>query len=296
LTRATVECVPNFSEGRDPAVIDAIARAIESVPEIAVLHRTSDTDHNRSVITFAGSPDNIVEAAVRGVEKAVQLIDLTQHSGVHPRIGSADVVPFIPIQGISLDECARLAIEAGEEIWGRLRVPVYLYEAAARLPERRRLENIRRQGAGTLAHPDIGGPDFHPTAGATVIGARKFLIAWNVNLATADVNAAKAIARTIRASNGGFAHVKALGLMLKSRNQAQVSMNLTDFEVTSMRTVFDAIAREAADRGVGIAASELIGLIPQAALNGASPEYLQIEDFTPDRILENRLAAMLAVE
>ena len=289
-----VECVPNFSEGRDPAIVDAIATAIASVPRIAVLHHTMDPDHNRAVITFAGSADRIVEAAVRGVEKAVALIDLRRHQGVHPRIGAADVVPFVPVRGTSLASCAKLAEAAGEEIWRRLRVPVYFYEAAARREDWRRLENVRRDAATAL--PDIGGPQLHPTAGAVAVGARKFLIAWNVNLLTADVSVAKAIARKIRASSGGFPHVKALGLMLASRNQAQVSMNLTDFEVTPMRVVFDEIQRQAEAFGTSVDASELIGLIPQAALEPASAAYLRIEEFTSGRILENRLAALLAVE
>ncbi|MEP6535635.1 MAG: glutamate formimidoyltransferase [Bryobacteraceae bacterium] len=288
-----VECVPNFSEGRDAAVIDSIANAIASVPRIAVLHQTMDADHNRSVITFAGSRDSIVEAAIRGVEKAVSLIDLTIHQGVHPRIGAADVVPFVPVRGVTLEDCVGLAEMAGEEIWRRLHVPVYLYEGAARLLERRRLENVRKQDRGA---PDIGGPQFHPTAGAAAVGARKFLIAWNVNLATADVGIAKAIARRIRASSGGFPHVKALGLMLASRNQTQVSMNLTDFEITSLRVVFDEIERLAEAAGTSINVSELIGLIPQAALASASPGYLRMEGFDGNRVLENRLASMLALE
>jgi glutamate formiminotransferase len=251
-----------------------------------------DPDHNRSVITFAGRPDRIVEAAVRGVERAVALIDLNLHRGVHPRVGAADVVPFVPVRGISLEQCAYLAETAGEEIWRRVHVPVYLYEAAARHQDRKRLETVRR---GQF-EPDIGGPQLHPTAGAVVVGARKFLIAWNVNLATANVNIAKAIAQKIRASNGGFAHVKALGLMLASQNRAQVSMNLTDFEVTPMRLVFDAIQREALEHGTDILASEIIGLIPRAALESASASYLRIEAFEPEMILENRLASVLALE
>ena len=289
-----VECVPNFSEGRDSAIVDAIAGAIASVPDVAVLHQTMDPDHNRSVITFAGAPHHVMEAAVRGMERAITLIDLRRHHGVHPRIGAADVVPFIPIRGISLAGCARLAEDAGQEIWRRLRVPVYLYEAAARREDWKRLENVRRDAAASI--PDIGGPQFHPTAGAVAVGARKFLIAWNVNLKTADAGIAKAIARKIRASSGGFPHVKALGLMLSSRNQAQVSMNLTDFEITPMRVVFDEIQRLAEAQGTSIDASELIGLIPQAALESASPAYLRIEGFEPGMILENRLAALLAVE
>jgi len=292
-TAEVVECVPNFSEGRDAAVVDAIANAIAAVPGVAVLHQTMDGDHGRSVITFAGSPNAVVEAAVRGVENAVSSIDLSRHHGVHPRIGAADVVPFVPVRGVTLADCVALAEVAGNEIWQRLGVPVYLYEAAARCEARKRLENVRRLDAGA---PDIGGPEFHPSAGAVAVGARKFLIAWNVNLVTSDVEVAKAIARRIRASSGGFPHVKAFGLMLASRNQAQVSMNLTDFEVTSMRVVFDEIRRLAETAGVAIDASELIGLIPQAALASASAEYLQIEGFAPDRIIENRLTSLLAVE
>jgi glutamate formiminotransferase len=261
-----------------------------------------DEDHNRSVITFAGHPDTIVEAAVRGVEKAVELINLNRHLGVHPRVGAADVVPFVPVQGITLAECARLAETAGAEIWRRVRVPVYLYEAAARRPERKRLENIRRgqfeylrDAAATdpERQPDIGGPEFHPTAGAVVMGARKLLIAWNVNLTTADVNIAKAIARKIRASSGGFAHVKALGLMLESRKQAQVSMNLTDFDITPMHTVFEAIRREAWHHGTDVAESEVIGLIPRAAIERAGASYLKIGGFAPNMLLENRIAELL---
>jgi len=299
-----VECVPNFSEGNDPGIVDSIADAIGSVPQVAVLHKTLDGDHHRSVITFAGPPNRIVEAAVRGVERAVATIDLNRHQGVHPRIGAADVVPFVPVHGISLEQCAALAEAAGEEIWRRCRVTVYLYEAAARREDRRRLENIRRGEFETLRdaasdperRPDIGGPQFHPTAGASVVGARKFLIAWNVNLATNDVRVAKAIARTIRTSNGGFPHVKALGLLLASRNQAQVSMNLTDFEATPMKMVYDAIARQAVEWVTSIAASELIGLLPRAALESASAEYLKIEQFEPGMILENRLKSVLAIE
>lgn len=290
MARQIVECVPNFSEGRDPAAVDAIASAISSVQRIAVLHQTMDADHNRSVITFAGEPEKIVEAAVLGVQKAAGLIDLNRHRGVHPRIGAADVIPFVPVQGVTLEVCATLAAAAGEEIWRRLRIPVYLYEAAAKHTDRKRLEDVRRAATGNPhGLPDIGGPEFHPTAGAAAVGARKFLIAWNVNLATTDVAVAKAIARKIRASSGGFPHVKALGLLLNTRGHAQVSMNLTDFEVTPMQAVFDAIECEAVRYGTEILESEIIGLIPAAALGNTTASRLQIKDFDSSMIFENRL-------
>jgi glutamate formiminotransferase len=284
-----VECVPNFSEGRDQSVIHAIANAIAAEPGVAVLDVTNDFDHNRSVITFAGSPDRIGSAAIRAVEKAVELIDITVQKGVHPRIGAADVVPFVPIRGVSLLDCAGIAQETGEEIWRRLRVPVYLYEAAARRPDRIQLENIRRGKLGESSAPDIGGPELHPTAGATVVGARKLLIAYNVNLRTLDVRIAREIAAKIRTSSGGLPCVKALGLFLESRGQAQVSMNLTDFEITPMHKVFEIIREEAALRGVEVAGSEVIGLLPKRALEMAAGALLQIENFRPELILEDRI-------
>src|ERR1035438_7449955 len=228
MTRQLVECVPNFSEGRDAAKMDAIVQAILAVPDVVLLDRESDADHNRSVLTFVGPPAAVADAAFRGVEKAVELIDLTKQHGAHPRIGAADVVPFIPIEGVTLEECVRLAGRVASEIWNRLRVPVYLYESAARRPDRVNLENIRRgqfealiREMGTVAEraPDVGDAVCHPTAGATVVGARKFLIAYNVNLGTPDVGIAKKIAKTIRFSTGGFRFVKSMGVMLASRNQ-----------------------------------------------------------------------------
>src|SRR5438477_8262326 len=246
MPRQLIECVPNFSEGRDAAKIDAIVQAVLSVPEVVLLDRESDADHHRSVLTFAGPPGPVSSAAFRAVESAVALIDLTRHQGAHPRIGAADVVPFIPIEGVSLEECIQLAERLGLEIWDKLRVPVYLYEAAAKRPERVNLENIRRgqfealvkeMGADPARAPDCGDPVCHPTAGATVVGARKFLIAYNINLGTADVGVAKRIAKTIRYSSGGFRYVKSMGVTLASRNLAQVSINLTDFEQTPMHLV-----------------------------------------------------------
>jgi glutamate formiminotransferase len=287
-----VECVANFSEGRDLAIIDAIAAAIAAVPGVTVLDRTADPDHHRSVITFAGSPEGIGEAAVVAVGEAVARIDLTQHTGVHPRIGAADVVPFVPLRDITLVECGWLAHAVGAEIWNRFSVPVFLYDAAAQVESRRNLAAVRKAAANPpFPVPDFGNAEPHPTAGAVAVGARKILIAWNVFLADGNVEAAKEIARRIRQANGGLACVRALGLFLPERGQAQVSMNLTDFEVTPPHVAWEAINRIAAELGVSVATSELIGLIPEAALRAAeaSGVDLQIEHFSPDRILERRL-------
>ena len=286
MSETLVECVPNFSEGRSPAALDGIVAAIRSAGAV-VLDRTSDTDHNRSVVTFAAPAGVVAEAAFRAVRQAVSALDLRAHSGVHPRIGVADVVPFVPLAGLTLENCAGLAAAAGRRIWEELRVPVYLYEAAALRAECRNLADIRRR-APELP-PDFGGPELHPSAGAVVIGARKFLVAFNVNLATSDVSLARRIARTVRASSGGLPAVKAMGVLLASRNLAQVSMNLTDFEQTGVRAAFEAVCAEAARHGVGIAGSELIGLIPQKALNPADVPLLRFENFNPSMILENRL-------
>jgi len=304
MSRPLVECVPNISEGRDAAKIDAIVESILAVPGVVLLDRESDADHNRSVLTFAGPPAAVASAALRAVERAVALVDLTKHQGAHPRIGAADVVPFIPIEGVTLEECVKLAVGVGEEIWSRLKVPVYLYEAAARRPERTNLENIRRGqfealvkevGVEPARDPDIGDPVCHPTAGATVVGARKFLIAYNINLGTPDVGIAKRIAKTIRFSSGGFRYVKSLGIALASRNLAQVSINLTDFEQTPMHLVFETVRREAERYGVAVVGSEIVGLIPRKAIELAAEYFLRYENFKPELVLENRIAeAMVA--
>ena len=302
MVETLVECVPNFSEGRDSARVQSIVDAIVSVAEILPLDSQSDADHNRSVITFAGPPQAVVEAAVRGAGKAVELIDLNRHRGVHPRVGALDVLPFVPLRGIALEDCARLAAAAGEEIWRRYRVPVYLYEAAARRPDRVNLAGVRRGQFEGLREqvrhnpdrgPDIGGPGLHPTAGATVAGARRIMIACNIQLRTADAEIARRIARTIRFSSGGLPHVKAMGVLLASRNMAQVSMNLTDFEQTPPHMVFEAVKREAKRHGVRVASGEIIGLIPRKALEMAAGYDFGFEDFHPGRILENRLAEAL---
>ncbi len=303
MPRQLVECVPNFSEGRDPSKIDAIVQSILAVPDVVLLDRESDADHNRCVLTFVGPPSAVADAALRGVEKAVELIDLTTHQGAHPRIGAADVIPFIPIEGVTIEECVRLAERVGSEIWGRFRVPVYLYEAAARRPERTNLENIRRgqfeaivkeMGVVAERNPDLGDPVCHPTAGAVVVGARKFLIAYNVNLGTPDVSIAKKIAKTIRFSTGGFRYVKSMGVMLASRNLAQVSINLTDFEQTPMHVVFEAVRREAERFGVPVVGSEIVGLIPKKAIEMSADYFLRYENFRPELVLENRIAEALA--
>jgi glutamate formiminotransferase len=287
-----VECVANFSEGRDVRTVEAIAAAIAAVPGVSVLDWSADADHHRSVITFAGRPEAIGEAAVVAVGEAVARIDLTRHTGVHPRIGAADVVPFVPLRNITLVECAWLAHAVGAEIWNRFSVPVFLYDAAAQIESRRNLANVRKSAASPpFPVPDFGHAEPHPTAGAVAVGARKILIAWNVFLADGNVAAAKEIARRIRHANGGLACVRALGLYLPERGQAQVSMNLTDFSVTPPHVVWEAIGRVAAELGVEVATSELIGLIPQAALTAAAESGvdLRIEHFSPDRILEFRL-------
>ena len=291
--------MPNFSEGRDAGKVDAIVEAIRSVPGIAILDRELDADHNRSVITFAGPASAVGEAAFRGVERAVGLIDLRVHSGVHPRIGAADVVPFVPIEGVTLADCVEIANQLGQRLWERLGVPVYLYEAAARRPDRVNLENIRRGQFEGLREdvrvnpdrkPDFGGAELHVSAGATVVGARKFLIAYNINLNTADLEIAKKIAKAIRFSSGGFRYVKSMGVPLASRNLAQVSMNLTDFEQTPIHRVFEAVRVEAARYGAAIVGSEIVGLIPKRALEMTAEWYLQAENFHPRLVLENRLA------
>jgi glutamate formiminotransferase len=275
--------------------VDAIAAAARGA---RVLDVTLDRDHNRSVITMAGGPAEVSEAAFRAVEQAVARIDLTKQLGVHPRIGAADVVPFVPVRGVTLADCAGIAVEVGERIWRELGVPVYLYEAAARRPDRVNLENIRRGGFEALREavrsdparrPDIGGPELHPAAGAVVTGARKFLIAFNINLSTPDLAIAREIAAAIRTSSGGLPCVKALGVALESRQLSQVTMNLTDFERTPVHVVFARVRELAAARGAGIAGSELIGLIPRAALEGSEEWLPTLEDFHPCRVLENAL-------
>jgi glutamate formiminotransferase len=300
-----IECVPNFSEGRDPAKVDAIVAAMSKVPGVYVLDREMDADHNRCVVTLAGEPDAVAEAAVLGVGKAQELIDLTKHAGAHPRLGATDVVPFIPIEGIAIEDCVALAKRVGNEIWSRYRIPVYFYEAAATRPDRTNLENIRKgQFEGVREevkrnpdrHPDVGEPKLHPTCGAVVVGARKFLIAYNVNLNTPDVGIANKIAKAIRFSSGGLRYVKSMGVDLKARNLAQVSINLTDFEQTPMHRVYEIVKREAQRYGVVPVGSEIVGLIPKKAIEMAADYFLQLENFSPAQVFENKLGAALSGE
>ena len=297
-----IECVPNFSEGRDAGKVDAIVSTMSSVAGVYVLDREMDADHNRCVITLAGEPDAVAEAALRGVGKALELIDLTKHTGAHPRVGATDVVPFIPIEGVTIEDCVALARRTGNEIWTRYRIPVFFYEAAAMRPERVNLENVRRGQFEGLREemkrnperqPDVGEPKVHPTAGVTVVGARKFLIAYNVNLNTPDVGIASKIAKAIRFSSGGFRYVKSMGVELKARNQAQVSINLTDFEQTPMHRVYEAVKREAERYGVVPVGSEIVGLVPKKAMEMAADFFLQLENFSPAQVFENKLADAL---
>jgi len=297
-----IECIPNFSEARRPEVIDQIVAAIQSVSDVKLLDRSSDLDHNRTVLTLAGSPVGVEEAAFRAIQTAAELIDLDAHTGEHPRIGATDVCPFVPLSGASMDDCIAIAKRLGERVGKDLNIPVYLYEAAATRPERANLENIRRgQYEGLRAEiesnldraPDYG-PSKLPKAGATVIGAREPLIAFNVYLTTDDASIAKKIAKAVRQSSGGLRYVKGLGLLVDGR--AQVSMNLTGFHETPIARVVEFIRREAQRYGVGIHHSELVGLIPQEALVDAAVWYTQLDQFDKEQILESRLFSSSAAD
>src|SRR5438128_8877763 len=293
-----VECVPNFSEGRKHETIERLAQAIESVEGAVVLNRHLDADHNRSVITFVASREVVVEAALRAVTTAVGLIDLRQHTGQHPRIGATDVLPFVPVRGVTMDECEALAHAAGQRIWNELSIPVYFYERAALRPDRVRLEHVRGKGfealraeiAGDLARsPDIGERRVHETAGAIAISARPFLIAFNVNLQTNNLSVARAIAHAVRERDGGLPFVKALGFELRSRGLVQVSMNLIDYEKTGIGAAYEAVRNEAGRHGVAIAGTEIVGLVPGAALDRSAPYFSQLESFRETLVIENLL-------
>jgi glutamate formiminotransferase len=296
MTGPIVECVPNFSEGSDPEVVRKIVRAMRS-DDVALLDWSLDPDHNRSVVTLAGPPQAVADSVLRGVGRAVELIDLTRQRGVHPRIGAADVVPFVPLQGTALQETVVLAHRVGREIWGRYHVPVYFYEAAATRPDRVLLENIRRgqfEGLGRESVrnadrvPDIGGPSLHPTAGACAVGARQLLVAFNVFLDTPNVGIARAIARQVRASSGGLAGVKAIGVPV--RGQAQVSMNITNFRATPLDVVYAAVKNAAARAGAQPERVEIIGLVPEAAIGPENEWTQKAIDFDPGKkTLERRL-------
>jgi glutamate formiminotransferase len=287
-----IECVPNFSEGRDLAKVREIVAAIEASPGVLLLGWEADGDHNRSVITMAGPLDAVVEAAVRGVGRASELIDLREHAGEHPRVGAADVVPFVPLNGESLDDCARAAHQAGEEIWRRFGVPAYFYEAAALKPERARLEKTRRRGFDG-SPPDVGDIAAHLTAGACMVGARRILIAYNVDLETRDREVAQEIARKVRESSGGFRYVKAMGLYLESRDCAQVSMNLTRFEEIPLLELLRKIDEEAVRLGTRAGAGELIGMIPKRAFEMAPEFFRRAANFEEGRIIETQVTQLL---
>jgi glutamate formiminotransferase len=292
-----IESIPNISEGRRPEVVNAIAAAIREIPGVRLLDFSSDASHNRSVFTLAGDAAPLKEAILRLFEHTLREVDLRVHEGEHPRLGAVDVVPFVPIEGATMDECVRLAKDVASEVARRFGVPVYLYEEASANPARKNLEDIRRGEFEGLAAkmategwaPDFGPSTPHESAGATVIGARMPLIAYNINLNTDRLDVAKKIAAAIRQSSGGFRYVKAAGFKLEDRNLAQVSMNLTNYEKTPIFRVFETVKREAERYGVSILESEIVGLIPAAALHGAAEYYLQIADFKPDQILENKL-------
>jgi glutamate formiminotransferase/formiminotetrahydrofolate cyclodeaminase len=298
-----IECIPNFSEGRDAEKIELIISAIASVAGVVVLDAEMDGDHHRSVITMAGEPAAVVEAAIRAAATAVELIDLNHHTGEHPRIGALDVLPFVPLKGVTMAECIELARLAGRRIASELRIPVYFYEQAATRPERVDLADVRRGeferlrdeiGNDPARVPDAGEPRIHPTAGAMAVGARLPLIAYNINLATEDLAVAKSIAKAVRGRDGGLRYLKALGIDLRERRQVQVSMNLVNHEATPLHRVFEMVRREAARYGVAISGSEIVGLVPQEALDASAEYYLQLENFSPEIVLENRLESELA--
>ena len=301
MSHPIVECVPNFSEGSDPRRVEAIIASMQ-VDGVHLLDWSMDTEQNRSIVTLAGDPAGVVEAAIRGAGKAAELIDLTRQSGLHPRIGAADVIPFVPISGITLDKCVMLARQAGLEIWRRFSIPVFFYEAAASRPDRASLENVRqgqfeglrdasRKDAGR--RPDVGGSGIHPTAGACAVGARKFLVAYNVYLDSSDVAVARSIAREIRSAGLGLKGVKALGLLAHGR--AQLSLNIGDFQATPLSEVYKAVSRLAARHKTAPVEGEVVGLIPEAACERESEWMRQLVEFDSSaKILENRLASPLA--
>lgn len=294
-----VECVPNFSEGRRPEVVDAIVAEMTAVDGVRLLDREMDADHNRAVVTIVGEPEAVLEGAFRGVAKAGELIDLTVHEGEHPRMGATDVVPFVPVRGVTMDDCVELAKRLGERVGTELAIPVFLYEAAAARPERQNLAKVRKGqfeglreeiGKNPAREPDFGPNRIHPTAGATAVGARPFLVAYNINLGTDDVGVAKAIAKAIRHSSGGLRYVKAMGFEIRDRKIVQVSINMVNFRGTPLFRAFEMVKSEAERYGVPVIGSEVVGLVPADALIDCAEFYLRLENFKRDQVLENRLS------
>ncbi len=293
-----VECVPNFSEGCRMDVVEQILGVIRSVEGVKILDSSSDGSHNRTVVTFVGEPQGVKEAAFLAVEKAMELIDMENHQGEHPRIGAADVIPFVPISGVTMDECVQLARELGQEIGEKLDIPVFLYEEAAVKAERKNLADVRRGEYEGLKEsikqlercPDFGPAQMHPRAGATAVGVRPPLVAYNINLNTSDLEIAKAIAKTIRGSSGGYPSIKALGVLIEETNTAQVTINVCNFREVSLARVFETVKNEAERFGVSIAGSEIVGLVPMEALLDAASFYLRMDGFHHDQVLEVRVS------
>jgi glutamate formiminotransferase len=294
-----VECVPNFSEGRRPEIIDAIVGAMVAVEGVRLLDKEMDPDHNRAVVTVVGEPEAVLEGVFGGIAKARDLIDLRTHKGEHPRMGATDVVPFVPVAGVSLEECAELARRLGRRVGDELGIPVFLYEAAATRPDRENLADVRKGqfeglcleiGTNPGRDPDFGPKKIHPSAGAIAVGARQFLVAYNVNLGTADLSIAKAIAKAIRHASGGLRYVKAMGFELKERGIVQVSINMVNFRGTPLHRVFEMVKSEAERYGVPVVGSEIVGLVPADALVDCAEFYLRLEGFKRDQVLENRLS------
>ncbi|HML32765.1 glutamate formimidoyltransferase [Sporomusa sphaeroides] len=292
-----VECVPNFSEGRRPEVIATIVEEVKKVAGVSLLNVNSDASHNRTVVTFVGEPQAAKLAAFKACAKAAELIDMEQHQGEHPRVGATDVIPFIPVSEVTMEECVELANELGREIAEKLDIPVYLYEAAAKLPARVKLPDVRKgeyEGLKTAItsperQPDYGPARMHPTAGATVVGARQFLIAYNINLSTSDVNIAKKIAGSIREAKGGYKYCRAMGVMIEDRNMAQVTINMVDYTGTPLHRVFETVKSEVARYGVSVIGSEVVGMIPLQALIDTADFYLRFEGFERKQVLEENI-------
>lgn len=298
MSNRIVECVPNFSEGRNAATVHALTEAVRAVPGVVLLDQTMDPDHHRAVLTFAGAPEAVAEAAFHAAKTAAARIDLRTHQGEHPRVGATDVVPFVPIRGVTMRDCVELARTVGRRIGEELKIPVFLYEQAATHLAHTSLSDVRHGGLPGLAArmaddpawtPDFGPRRLHPTAGATAVGARRILVAFNVNLDTNDLGIAQAIAKTVRQSSGGLAHVNAIGVPLASRGHVQVAMNLVNIDDTPVHVAFEAVRREAQQRGVQVTGSELIGLVPRQALLQAEAHGLRLESLDPSKVLETRL-------